>query len=143
MDDCSWEEGPGGKPRLTAMRVRVCDAADGREIHALTVAPEVVRALTFSPDDGALAVLDATGQVTVHDLTGRIAQVHAKDGRRATASRAAREVALGAGDIDWLRFLESLQEIEYRGWLTVERETGDNRVADVASGVAFLRRLIG
>jgi WD40 repeat protein len=48
----------------------LCDAADGREVHALTVAPEVVRALTFSPDDGALAILDATGQVTVHDLTG-------------------------------------------------------------------------
>jgi L-ribulose-5-phosphate 3-epimerase len=79
----------------------------------------------------------------VHDLTGKIAQVHAKDGRRARASLAAREVALGTGDIDWLRFLESLQEIEYRGWLTVERETGDNRAADVASGVAFLRRLIG
>ena len=32
---------------------------------------------------------------------------------------------------------------EYRGWLAVEREAGDSRAADVAAGVAFLRRLVG
>jgi sugar phosphate isomerase/epimerase len=77
----------------------------------------------------------------VRALTGRIAQVHAKDGRRATASRAAQEVPLGHGDIDWLRFLETLEEVDYRGWLTVERESGNDRLGDVAAGVSFLRRL--
>ncbi len=60
-----------------------------------------------------------------------------------SASRAAQEVPLGQGDIDWMKFLGVLEEVEYRGWLTIERETGDNRLADVAAGVAFLRRLIG
>ena len=50
---------------------------------------------------------------------------------------------LGHGDIDWMHYLGVLEEIEYRGWLTVERESGDDRVADVAAGVAFLRRLVG
>jgi sugar phosphate isomerase/epimerase len=76
-------------------------------------------------------------------LSGKIAQVHAKDARRSTASRAAQEVALGHGDIDWLLFLETLAEVEYRGWLTIEREAGLDRLADVQAGVAFLRRLLG
>ena len=60
-----------------------------------------------------------------------------------TANRAAQEVPLGAGDIDWLRWVETLTEIDYRGWLVVERESGENRLADVAAGVRFLRRITG
>jgi sugar phosphate isomerase/epimerase len=76
-------------------------------------------------------------------LAGKIAHTHARDGRKASASRAAREVPLGHGDIDWLSWLEALAEVEYRGWLVVEREEGDNKRADVEAGVAFLRRLVG
>jgi sugar phosphate isomerase/epimerase len=73
----------------------------------------------------------------------RIVHTHAKDARQASASRAAQEVPLGHGDIDWLKYLGTLEEVEYRGWLTIERETGEHRLADVAAGVAFLRRLTG
>jgi sugar phosphate isomerase/epimerase len=76
-------------------------------------------------------------------LNRRVVHTHAKDARRASPSRAAQEVPLGHGDIDWLEFLGVLEEIEYRGWLTIERESGENRVADVTAGVAFLRRLVG
>jgi sugar phosphate isomerase/epimerase len=79
---------------------------------------------------------------SVHALTGLIAQVHARDARRSTASRTAQEVPLGHGDIDWLRLLEVLAEVEYRGWLVVERETGTDRIGDVAAGVEFLRRMV-
>jgi sugar phosphate isomerase/epimerase len=74
-------------------------------------------------------------------LRGRIKQVHAKDARRAGASRPSQEVALGHGDIDWMQFLGVLEEIDYRGWMTLERDGGDNPRGDIASGVAFLRRL--
>jgi sugar phosphate isomerase/epimerase len=80
---------------------------------------------------------------SARDLSGKIAHTHARDCRRASTSRAAQEVPLGHGDIDWMSYLETLAEIEYRGWLVVERQSGDNRVADVASGVGFLRRLLG
>src|SRR3954464_7856306 len=60
-------------------------------------------------------------------LRGRILHSHARDVRSFGPSRAAREVPLGHGDIDWLRYLGVLEEGEYRGWLTVERETGNNR----------------
>jgi sugar phosphate isomerase/epimerase len=76
------------------------------------------------------------------DLGRLVVHVHARDCRRASTSRAAQEVPLGHGDIDWMSFLEALEEIEYRGWLVVEREQGDNRPADVEAGVAFLRRFI-
>lgn len=76
------------------------------------------------------------------DLKGRIVHAHAKDARPATASRAAMEVPLGHGAIDWLLLLGILEEINYTGCLAIERETGDNRLADVAAAVAFLRRLL-
>ena len=38
--------------------------------------------------------------------------------------------------------LAALAAVEYRGWLVVEREEGDRRLADVAEGVKFLRRLV-
>lgn len=75
-------------------------------------------------------------------LGSRIVHVHAKDARQASASRGAQEVALGNGDIDWLALLGGLEEIEYRGWLTLERESGDRRAADIAAGVAFIRRFM-
>lgn len=75
-------------------------------------------------------------------LQGRIVHTHAKDARKAGASRTVREVPLGHGDIDWLRYLSVLEEIDYHGWLTIRRDSGDNRLADVAGGVEFLRRLV-
>jgi len=71
-------------------------------------------------------------------LRGKLAICHARDARRAGASRAAAEVPVGHGDIDWLQMLGTFEEIEYRGWLTVKREEGANKLADVAGGMAFL-----
>jgi sugar phosphate isomerase/epimerase len=85
----------------------------------------------FDPYEGARA------------LHGKIVHTHAKDARTAGANRAAREVPLGHGDIDWVQYLGVLEEVDYRGWITIEQEAGDNRAADVAAGVGFLRRLIG
>jgi sugar phosphate isomerase/epimerase len=76
-------------------------------------------------------------------LRGKIIHTQANDGRSANASRSAQEVPLGQGDIDWAQYLGVLTEIEYRGWLTIECAAGENRLADVATGVQFLRRLVG
>jgi sugar phosphate isomerase/epimerase len=80
---------------------------------------------------------------TARALGKRIVHAHAKDVRQAGASRVAQEVSIGHGDIDWMMYLSVLEEIDYRGWLTIERETGENRLADVAAGVRFLRRFVG
>lgn len=76
-------------------------------------------------------------------LQGRVVHSNARDARMTGASRAAQEMPLGHGDIDWVRYLAALEEIEYRGWLTVARDVGDNRVADVTTGIGFLARFLG
>jgi sugar phosphate isomerase/epimerase len=84
----------------------------------------------FSPYEGARA------------LAGRVVHAHAADARRAGPGRAAREVLLGHGDIDWMLLLGVLEETDYHGWLTVQRP-GNQGPEGVAAGVAFLRRLVG
>jgi sugar phosphate isomerase/epimerase len=112
----------------------------------------VLRAFLARFDTGSLGVNLDPANLLLHDfdpyaaardLRGHVVHAHARDARVSGASRRAAEVPVGHGDIDWLRFLGVLEEIEYRGWLVVERETGDNRLADLTAGVSFLRRLIG
>jgi sugar phosphate isomerase/epimerase len=76
-------------------------------------------------------------------LQGKVVRCDARDARQAGPSRTAREVPLGHGDIDWMLYVSVLEEIDYGGWLTVEREGGDNRLVDVEAGVRFLRRFLG
>ncbi len=52
------------------------------------------------------------------------------------------ELPLGEGGVDWDGYLNALEEIGYRGYLTIERETGDNPIADIEKAVAFLRKKI-
>ena len=79
---------------------------------------------------------------SVRALQGKVVFAQAKDARRAGTSRAGQEVPLGHGDIEWMEYLGLLEEIEYRGWLSLRRDTGDNRLRDIAAGVQFLRRFL-
>jgi sugar phosphate isomerase/epimerase len=96
--------------------------------------------VNYDPANMLLNGFDPIANLT--PLKERIVHTHAKDARRGAASRAAQEVPLGHGDIDWMQYLGILSALEYRGWVVIERETGANRAADVAAGVAFLRRLL-
>jgi sugar phosphate isomerase/epimerase len=97
--------------------------------------------VNYDPANMLINGFDPVANLT--PLKDRLVHTHAKDARRAGASRAAQEVPLGHGDIDWMLYLGTLSALEYRGWVVIERETGTNRAADVAAGVSFLRRLIG
>jgi sugar phosphate isomerase/epimerase len=97
--------------------------------------------VNYDPANLLMNGFDPIAELTA--LSARIVHGHAKDARRGGASRSAQEVPLGHGDIDWLQFVATLSAQDYRGWLTVERESGMNRAADVGAGVAFLRRLVG
>jgi sugar phosphate isomerase/epimerase len=76
-------------------------------------------------------------------LHGKIVHTHARDARSAGPSRAAQEVPLGHGDIDWMQYLGVLEEIDYHGWLTVAQEVGANRRVDIGASIQFLRRFVG
>ncbi|MBA4188415.1 MAG: sugar phosphate isomerase/epimerase [Planctomycetaceae bacterium] len=76
----------------------------------------------------------------LHSLKSYLAHIHARDARSASLSRGLQEVPLGAGDIDWMAFTATLNILEYQGFLVVERDQGENKLADVTNGVKFLRR---
>lgn len=52
------------------------------------------------------------------------------------------EVPLGEGDVDWDDYLKALFEIGYKGFLTIEREVGENPEDDIRKSVDFLRKKI-
>ncbi len=52
-----------------------------------------------------------------------------------------REVPLGTGNVDFKAYLAALDEIGYKGFLTIEREVGDNPYEDIKTAYAFLREL--
>ena len=47
---------------------------------------------------------------------------------------------LGEGGVDFPKYLNKLAGVGYAGFLTVEREVGDDPVADVSAAVDFLRQ---
>lgn len=51
-----------------------------------------------------------------------------------------KEVPLGEGGVDFDAYFAALQEIGYSGYLTIEREVGDDPEADIRSAVAFIKR---
>jgi L-ribulose-5-phosphate 3-epimerase len=81
-----------------------------------------------------MASLTALGNLVKH--------VHARDAQRTSASAGPVEVPVGAGDLDWLSVVATLESLEYRGFLTIERTAGEDRLADVKSSVTFLRRFV-
>ena len=53
-----------------------------------------------------------------------------------------KEVPLGEGEVDWDKYLQALKDIGYEGFLTIERECGDDPVGDIKKAVDFLRSKI-
>lgn len=49
-----------------------------------------------------------------------------------------REVPLGQGKVDWPAYIQALRDIGYNGYLTIERECGDDPAKDVGDAVKFL-----
>lgn len=94
----------------------------------------------------------------VHNLKDYIVHTHAKDGVRnyyrkpeevyglveseMLASPSFTEVPLGKGSVDFKNYLKALDEIGYHGFLTIEREVGDDPEGDIRLAVDFLNGLI-
>lgn len=51
-----------------------------------------------------------------------------------------REAPLGEGCVDFDGYIRALKEIGYHGFLTVEREVGQNPAGDIGAAVSFLRK---
>ena len=94
--------------------------------------------ITYDPANMLLHGHDPIANLSI--LKDFLSHVHARDARSASLSRGLHEVPVGAGDVDWMAFMVTLQVLEFEGFVTVEREQGENKLADVANGVKFLRR---
>ena len=63
-----------------------------------------------------------------------IRQVHVKDAKQtAIPGTWGEEVAVGTGQVDWPAFFATLAEIGFTGDIVIEREAGDQRVADIST----------
>src|SRR5216683_533416 len=80
------------------------------------------------------------------ELLGPYVQgIHAKDGLWPTNPRKLGEkVPIGKGKVDFPRIIARLKELNYRGAVTIERETsGPQQVEDVRAAKVYLEKLIG
>jgi L-ribulose-5-phosphate 3-epimerase len=92
--------------------------------------------------DPATAILQKRNPAQlVRELSSGVVHVHARDARPGRADRAGNEVPLGAGHVEWMSFLAALEEIGYRGWLTIKRGPTPDPLADLKAAVGFLRTL--
>ncbi|HOV73350.1 MAG TPA: sugar phosphate isomerase/epimerase family protein [Candidatus Hydrogenedentes bacterium] len=93
--------------------------------------------VNYDPANLCMAGFDPIGDVAV--LGEFIVHTHAKDGLR----NQPKEVALGKGDVGFPEYLAALRAIGYSGYLTIERECGDDPVADIVEAIAFLKQQEG
>ena len=61
-----------------------------------------------------------------------------KENEEAAWGVAFQEMPLGQGNVDFQNYLKALEEIGYKGYLTIEREVGDNPKLDIQNAVKFL-----
>lgn len=94
----------------------------------------------------------------VHHLKKYIVHTHAKDGTRFGKNNPEeiyrvvkcekivknyREMPLGQGSVPFPAYLAALEEIGYRGFLTIEREVGADPAADIRTAANYLRGIMG
>ena len=87
----------------------------------------------------------------VHNLKKYIVHTHAKDGKQIfyrdpeivygikkdviVTDDSFIEVPLGEGSVNWQEYLKALEDIGYNGFLTIEREVGENPEKDIRTAV--------
>ena len=109
-------------------------------------------------DPANLVMVTGDSPVTaVHNLKKYIVHTHAKDGKQLfykdpeivygmkpdviVTGNSFIEVPLGEGSVPYPEYLAALEEIGYNGFLTIEREVGDDPEKDIRAAVQFLKGL--
>ncbi|WNR42646.1 sugar phosphate isomerase/epimerase family protein [Paenibacillus roseipurpureus] len=76
----------------------------------------------------------------VYGSLGYKPMTHEGIAAEATSGDTYRELALGEGHVDFGRYFAALQDIGYKGYLTIEREVGEQPEKDIASAIAFIKK---
>lgn len=106
-------------------------------------------------------VIDEDSVTAVKNLAKYIVHTHAKDGVMLTkgnpefiyqvvhpippevkAMRFFEERPLGEGAVNFPTYLQALEEVGYKGFLTIEREAGLDPVANITQAVDFLKKQV-
>ena len=58
------------------------------------------------------------------------------------ACKSFEELPIGNGDVDWKGYTDALKTIGYDGFLTIERECGDDPSADISAAVGYIRKFL-
>ena len=124
---------------------------DGLYSHGVSVNLDPANLVMCAGDDPVQAV---------YILKDYIVHTHAKDGiqkyfvdtRRLYAPEyfgvepaswdSIQEVPLGEGGVKWTEYIAALRSIGYDGYLTIERECGEDPARDIGTAAAFLKKLI-
>jgi len=96
--------------------------------------------------DPANMILYAKGDPveSVKILMGYLKQVHVKDAvKTATPGEWGQEVIVGTGEVAWEAFFAALEAGGFTGCLAIEREAGDDRVADIKAAKDFVLKTVG
>ncbi|PWL50469.1 MAG: xylose isomerase [Clostridiales bacterium] len=97
--------------------------------------------VNFDPANLVMGGFSSNGADSVGAVAPYIVHTHAKDGVREDGR--GHETPLGAGGVDFPRWMETLYQNNYRGFLTIERECGDDPVGDCTEAIRFLRETDG
>jgi L-ribulose-5-phosphate 3-epimerase len=74
-------------------------------------------------------------------LLPHLKQCHIKDASRPTdPGTKGKEELAGTGEVNWKQFFLTLRKAAFKGNLVIEREKGDERVADVRKAVALVQQ---
>ena len=52
------------------------------------------------------------------------------------------ETPVGEGDVDFVKYVKALKDIDYNGFLTIERETGADPSSDILKAKAYIEKLL-
>lgn len=115
-------------------------------------------AVNLDPANFAMVTKDDPVQA-VYTLQKYIVHTHAKDGVNLKpcnpediysemdhgawdSEPAFKELPLGQGAVDFPKYLKALEEIGFKGFLTIEREVGGDPAADIKLAADYLKNLI-
>jgi len=113
------------------------------------------RGVSVNLDPANLVMVTGDDPVqAVYTLKDYIVHTHAKDGiklfdkdpeiiygmveEEIKSGTSFKEVPLGQGKVDFDGFLKALYDVGYRGFLTIEREVGEDVAGDIRTAVSFL-----
>ncbi len=93
--------------------------------------------------DPALAVINGYPPLDYVERFGnQIAHVHARDASRDARSFRGIETTLGRGEVDFPALLGALEEVGYRGYLSLERGMTDDPAFEIERGAKYLKELV-